>query len=59
MYFSGVVVFYVFKMKIKVTHKECFARQTVRVFKKVGKLIENHGVREFVLFVGRRAVDTE
>ena len=37
-------------MKIKVTHKKCFARQTVRVFNKVGKLIEKHGVREFVLF---------
>ena len=46
-------------MKVKVTHKECFARQTVRVFKEVGKLIEKHGVREFVLFAGWRAVDTE
>ena len=27
-------------MKVKVTHKECFARQTVRMFKKVGKLIK-------------------
>ena len=35
MYFSGVVVFYVFKIKVNVTHKECFARQTV---KEVGKL---------------------
>ena len=34
--------FSVFKMKVKVTHKECFARQTVRVFKEVGKLIEKH-----------------
>ena len=42
-------------MKVKVTHKECF----VRVFKEVGKLIEKHGVREFVLFVGWRAVDIE
>ena len=39
-------------MKVKVTHKECFARQTVGVFKEVGKLIEKHGVREFVLFAG-------
>ena len=46
------VVFYVFKLKVKVTHKKCFARQTVRVFKKVGKLIEKHGVREFVLLLG-------
>ena len=48
-------------MKVKVTHKECFARQTVRlsVFKEVGKLTEKHGVREFVLFAGWRAVDTE
>ena len=46
-------------MKVKVTHKVCFARQTVRVFKKVGELIENHGVREFVLFAGWRVVDTE
>ena len=59
MYFSGVLVFYVFKMKVKVTHKECFARQTVGVFKEVRKLIEKHGVREFVLFAGWRAVDTE
>ena len=57
--FFGVLVFYVFKMKVKVTHKECFARQTVGVFKEVGKLIEKHGVREFVLFAGWRAVDTE
>ena len=28
-------------MKVKVTHKEYFARQTVGVFKEVGKLIEN------------------
>ena len=42
-------------MKVKVTHKVCFARQTVRVFKEV----EKHGVREFVLFAGWRAVDTE
>ena len=48
------VVFYVFKLKVKVTHKT--ARQTVKVFKKVGKLIEKHGVREFVLFAGWRAV---
>ena len=41
-------------MKVKVTHKECFARQTVRVFKKVGKLIENT-VRKCVLFAGWRA----
>ena len=27
----------VFKMRVKVTHKECFARQTVGVFKEVGK----------------------
>ena len=27
-------------MKVKVTHKECFARQTVGVFKEVGKLME-------------------
>ena len=46
-------------MKIKVTHKECFARATVRVFKEVGKLIEKHGVCEFVLSAGCRAVDTE
>ena len=46
-------------MKVKVTHEECFARQTVRVFKEVRKLIEKHGVREFVLFAGWRAVDTE
>ena len=46
-------------MKVKVTHKECFARQTVGVFKEVGKLIETHGVREFVLFAGWRAVDTD
>ena len=59
MQFSGVLVFYVFKMKVKVTHKECFARQTVGVFKEVGKLIKKHGVREFVLFAGWRAVDTE
>ena len=52
-------VFYVFKMKVKVAHKECFARQTVGVFKEVGKLIEKHGVREFVVFAGWRAVDTE
>ena len=58
MQFSVVVVFYVFRMKVKVTHKKCFARQTVRVFKEVGKLIEKHGVREFV-FAGWRAVDTE
>ena len=58
MYFSGVV-FYVFKMKVRVTHKECFARQTVRVFKEVGKLIEKHGVREFVPFAGWKAVNTE
>ena len=37
-------------MKVKVTYKECFARQTVRVLKEVGKLIEKHGVGEFVLF---------
>ena len=43
-------------MKVEVTHKECFARQTV---KEVGKLIEKHGVRESVLFAGWRAVDTE
>ena len=43
-------------MKVKVTHKECFARQTVGVFREVGKLIEKHGVREFVLFAGWRAV---
>ena len=41
-------------MKVKVAHKECFARQTVGVFKEVGKLIEKH-----VLFAGWRAVDTE
>ena len=48
-------------MKVKVTHKKCFATQTVRVFKKVGKLIKKikKGVREFVLFPGWRAVDTE
>ena len=46
-------------MKVKVTHKECFARQTVRVFKEVGKLIKKHVVIEFVLFAGWRAVDTE
>ena len=46
-------------MKVKVTHEKCFARQTVKVFKKAGKLIEKHGVREFVLFAGRRAEDTE
>ena len=46
-------------MKVKVTHKECFARPTVRVFKEVGKLIEKYGVRECFLFVGWRAVDTE
>ena len=43
-------VFYVFKMKVKVTHKECFARQTVGVFKEV---------REFFFFAGWKAVDTE
>ena len=59
MYFSGVIVFYVFKMKVKVTHKESFARQTVRVFKEVGKLIEKYGDREFVRFAGWRAVDTD
>ena len=32
-------------MKVKVTHKESFARQIVRVFKEVGRLIEKHGVR--------------
>ena len=46
-------------MKVKVTHKECFARQTVSVFKDVGTLIEKHRVREFVLFAVWRAVDTE
>ena len=46
-------------MKVKVTHKECFARQTVRVFKEVGQLIEKHGVREFVLFAGWGVVNTE
>ena len=46
-------------MKVKVTYKKCFARQTVAVFQKVGKLIEKHEVREFVLFAGWRAVDTE
>ena len=56
--FSGVVVFYGFRMKVKVTHKKCFARHTVRVFKKVGKMIEKHGIREFVLFSGWRAVHT-
>ena len=59
MLFSGVLVFYVFKLKVKVTHKECFARQIVRVFKEVGKLIEKHGVRDFFPFGGWRAVDTE
>ena len=29
------------------------------MFKEVGKLIEKHGVREFVPFAGWRAVDTE
>ena len=56
---SFLELFSTLKMKVKVTHKECFARQTVRVFKEVGKLIEKHGVREFVLFAGWRAVDTE
>ena len=46
-------------MIVKITHKRYVARQTVRVFKEVGKLIEKHGVREFVLFAGWRAVDTE
>ena len=46
-------------MKVKVTHNECLARQTVGVFKEVGKLIKKHGVREFVLFAGWRAVDTD
>ena len=46
-------------MKVKVIHNECFARQTVRVFKEVEKLIEKHGVREFALFAEWRAVDTE
>ena len=46
-------------MKVKVTHKECFARQTVRVFKEVGKLIEKHGIRECVAFAGWKAVNTE
>ena len=44
-------------MKVKVTHEECFARQTVGVFKEVGKLIEKHGVREkkyFCLLEGGR-----
>ena len=38
-------------MKVKVTYKKCFARQTVAVFQKVGKLIEKHEVREFVFFL--------
>ena len=48
-------------MKVKITHKRYVARQTVRVFKKVGKLIKKikKGVKEFVLFPGWRAVDTE
>ena len=46
-------------MEVKVTRKECFVRQAVSVFKEVGKLIKKHGVREFVLFAGWRAVDTE
>ena len=37
-------------MKVKVAHKKCFSRQTIRVLKKVGKLIEKHGVREFCSF---------
>ena len=57
-YFSGAVVFYVFKMKVKVTHKECFVRHC-RSVKEVGKLIEKGGVRECFLFAGWRAVDTE
>ena len=57
--FLELIVFYVFKMKVKVTHKECFARKTVRVFKEVGKLIEKDGVTEFVIFAGWSAVDTE
>ena len=41
MYFH--VVFYLLKKKVKVTHKKLFfSRQTVGVFKKVGKLIEKH-----------------
>ena len=44
-------------MKVKVTHKECFARQTVGVFKEVGKLMEKF--REFVLVAGWRTVDTK
>ena len=47
------------KVKLKATHKEYFARQTVRMFKEVRKLIEKHGVREFVLFAGWRAVDAK
>ena len=46
-------------MKVKVTHKECFARLMVRVLKKVGKLIKKHVVREFVPFAVWRAVDTK
>ena len=46
-------------MKVKVTHKKYFARQTVAVFKKIGKLIEIYGVREFVPFAVWRAVDTK
>ena len=52
-------MFYVFKKKVKVTHKTYFARQTVGVFKKVGKLLEIYGVREFVSFAVRRALDTK
>ena len=37
-------------MKVKVTHKESFARQIVRVFKEVAELIEKHGVRELFSF---------
>ena len=46
-------------MKVKVPHTECFARQIVRVFKEVGKLIEKDGVTEFFIFAGWSAVDTE
>ena len=47
------------KWKLKSPIMSVLPGRLSRVFKEIGKLIEKHGVREFVLFAGWRAVDTK